>query len=575
MSILDVIASKKDSVFSKSFFVRENISEKKLNNAISSYAQDVLPERVILIVDTTLFGSAKEGWLFSLDACYIKMDEIKAKISYEEIQDVKYAKEEYVDKKGKVKTKEFVSILLKNGEEITIPPFIECKSLEELRSLLLELKEAYIKADTTKISEKLPLEDMPSEVKKAYVKIILNFALEDDNKIDKTEMREILSLIYRLKFNSQDRFELYSYMSQEGGTQEEFLKDTQKQIEIIEAKLSDISLEEVIYSLLKDLIFIKSVVQKSERDSQIFSFLVEKFNISDEKINFFEKTVKEEQKIYSDEVDDNQLKEIMSNIISNAGAVGVPLAAIFLTGSVTGLSAASITSGLAFLGFGGILGFSSMVTGIGTAITLAILTQKGLKKLTGSSEIEKARRKEFLLQEIIKQTQYSINCLMSDINYLAKNLLNALEVAKEQKKKIEKIYDKMIEREQKIKKLTNALEFLTKGGKGLSEKVNMGEKARLRIRIPKELDIEKFKNLTDEPTKRKYQEYVFQFYGKEIKQEGDKTVEKFILKRDIPREHLENLVKIFEEIGYFKLEGVTKDVSQKVSKKFSKWLGGK
>lgn len=46
-------------------FVAPNIPEKKLNGAISSYASSVNPENVIAIFDSTFFGSAKEGILFT------------------------------------------------------------------------------------------------------------------------------------------------------------------------------------------------------------------------------------------------------------------------------------------------------------------------------------------------------------------------------------------------------------------------------------------------------------------------------------------------------------------------------
>ncbi|WP_185750674.1 hypothetical protein [Clostridium sp. KNHs214] len=43
----------------------EEIPEKKLNNAISTYAESVEKTKVYALVDTTLFGSAKEGMLFT------------------------------------------------------------------------------------------------------------------------------------------------------------------------------------------------------------------------------------------------------------------------------------------------------------------------------------------------------------------------------------------------------------------------------------------------------------------------------------------------------------------------------
>ena len=48
-----------------------DISEKKLNGAISAMAPGLNPDYVLAIADTTLFGGAREGCLFTGDALYI------------------------------------------------------------------------------------------------------------------------------------------------------------------------------------------------------------------------------------------------------------------------------------------------------------------------------------------------------------------------------------------------------------------------------------------------------------------------------------------------------------------------
>lgn len=55
---------------SKGVFIKGNIPEKKLMNAIQTYANGVPPDEVILLVDDTVFGSAKEGLLMTSDAVY-------------------------------------------------------------------------------------------------------------------------------------------------------------------------------------------------------------------------------------------------------------------------------------------------------------------------------------------------------------------------------------------------------------------------------------------------------------------------------------------------------------------------
>ena len=60
------------SIVGEKVFIAPNIPEKKLNNAISSIAEGVNPEYVLAIVDTTLFGSAKEGIVFLGDRLFVR-----------------------------------------------------------------------------------------------------------------------------------------------------------------------------------------------------------------------------------------------------------------------------------------------------------------------------------------------------------------------------------------------------------------------------------------------------------------------------------------------------------------------
>lgn len=53
-------------------FARPNIPRKKLEGAISSYAPGVSPDDVLILLDDTVFGGAKEGLLITNDAIYCK-----------------------------------------------------------------------------------------------------------------------------------------------------------------------------------------------------------------------------------------------------------------------------------------------------------------------------------------------------------------------------------------------------------------------------------------------------------------------------------------------------------------------
>ena len=81
-------------------------------------------------------------------------------------------------------------------------------------------------------------------------------------------------------------------------------------------------------------------------------------------------------------IDDNHAVDAIKTAVSGMTAVGVPITAVVYSGSVAGLSAAGITSGLAALGLG--LG---MVPGIGVAILIGTAAFVGLNYIfdTGAS----------------------------------------------------------------------------------------------------------------------------------------------------------------------------------------------
>ena len=67
-------------------YISPDIPVKKLNNAIAAYGEGVQPGYVLALVDTTIFGSAKEGILLLGDRFYNSRN--KRAINYLDIKNV-------------------------------------------------------------------------------------------------------------------------------------------------------------------------------------------------------------------------------------------------------------------------------------------------------------------------------------------------------------------------------------------------------------------------------------------------------------------------------------------------------
>lgn len=74
--------------FYEKVFVKPNIPHKKLMNALG-YASDARPDDVLLLIDDTVFGGAKDGMLVTSDALYChEMMTPPIKISFKDIKEV-------------------------------------------------------------------------------------------------------------------------------------------------------------------------------------------------------------------------------------------------------------------------------------------------------------------------------------------------------------------------------------------------------------------------------------------------------------------------------------------------------
>ena len=139
-------------------------------------------------------------------------------------------------------------------------------------------------------------------------------------------------------------------------------------------------------ALMKDAIRMCRATSKGPaREQRGVRQLAEMLDLDDEKVRFIEDACEQDEKILRGELSDSQIAAVAKNFAARAASVSVPVAAVYLSGSVTGLSAAGIASGLAALGLGGVLGLSAMVSGIGVAIIVGGTAYKGVRFPAGAT----------------------------------------------------------------------------------------------------------------------------------------------------------------------------------------------
>ncbi len=535
MSVESYIKENVSDLCAKVYIVPE-IPEKMLNNAISGIAPGVNHEYVLAIADSSILVNGKNGCLFTGDSVYIRgMLEKPQSFKFETITSAEYKSIRKVKDNGKVDIKEEVILHQVDDVETSLTASlanINCKEFANLINGIIEASGEDKTFETT--SQMMPLESMNSEIKKAYLKIICNFAASDDDIIDSQEYSEILSLIVRIELDSLDRLELRNYIYQTDNKEE-----NDDLVKYLEENVPEGSFEIIKKSLLKDMIYLYRIKNEYEcwPQNKFFTTLQQQFGVKDEQIDLMMLAIKNDEEILAQRKNDSEIKKSMKEIAAKAGAVGVPLAAIYFSGSVVGMSAAGITSGLATIGMGGILGLSGMVTGIGVVVIVGVGAYKGIKKVTGLSDLENNKQRELMLQAIIKNAQKSLNYLIEDVNAISAQLMKEIQNGTESALKIEKI--------------SAMLGMLSKGAQTTTAKITHAEIEAIIAQLPPKLDIVRLKELTKEATKEKLKTFVLACYIETEKIVDDGGVRSvYILSDKLALNTYEQLYSVLDNIGY-------------------------
>lgn len=540
--------------FSKQLTVAPEIPEKKLNNAVRAFGFDVGVNMIVALYDSTLMGSGKDGILFSGErVIYKPVFQDPIAMMYEDIDCAD------VELRGKEADKPVLVVSMKDGTAIEINETIgvEHSVLAEVITHVAQNVEEYAEEN-----QLLTLAELSEELKQAYLQVVINLAYSDDGQVDDKEFAEILMLMTRMELRPETRFALRSYIMKDQSTPLIPLADL---IAIIDKECPASEQKALHISLVKDLISVYKGTQNG--DVATFAFLQEHrdlFAVSDEEIELAEMAIDNDRKMLSGDYDDDAMVKSLKELSSKAAAVGVPLGAVYLSGSVVGMSAAGLTSGLATLGFGGALGLSGMATGIGVAVLLGVGAYKGMQHLTGANELDKSKRRAMMLTEVIKQTQLTISLLMSDINYIVEKLNGAITQADGQKEQIQKI--------------GVMLNQYVKACKSLTEQNNELQRGQARMRCPKALDMDKLISLTKEPTKQEARELIVSRYVKTsivVKtKDGEEEKQQLQLMPGLSVADLDEIADAFQAIGYFDMTSVVSGaVSQGADKAKEKLKG--
>lgn len=536
--------------------IAPQIDEKKLNNAVKAFAFTGSPSTVVALFDNTLLGTGKDGILFTGEQLiYRESFSNPVKVPFSSIALVEYV--ETVTGRKNDKTEKSLLIHRKEAADLPITGLLNCnyrELAETLQTCVQDFSE--FKEERQLVS----IDELGESLKVAYVQVVINMAYDNDQVVDDKEFSEILQLMTRLDLSSNARFTLRAYMT---SSDEQIPLVTL--LEHINTNSPAGQIKALHFSLVKDLINI--YYSTGGRDTAQFAFLQknrELLKVSDDEIDLAVMAIKNDYDMLRDDLTDEQIISALKGLSAKAAAVGTPLAAVYLSGSVVGMSAAGLTSGLASLGMGGLLGMSGMMTGIGVAVLIGMGTYAGMRKLTGANELTRSKRRELMLNEVIKQTQLTISLVMKDINFITVKLNESIQAHGAQ--------------DAKIKQLMGLMSQMTNAGTVLTEKTSSAQISAIKLRCAQFLDESKLRSLTREPTKVELYDWILGFYEERSvmtsNEAGEETTEvKLCIKHNRNSKQLESLARAFEAIGYFNVSdvllGTASEAASKAREKLS------
>ncbi len=214
-----------------------------------------------------------------------------------------------------------------------------------------------------------PLEKYSENEQIAYLSILSAVCYVDKEFRDE-EKRQLDVLLAQLKISDVGKAKIYSSVFY-------FLdEDKLANLEVIQ-NLGNTDLK---YTLISDLCLFSLVDSTfTDKEYQYILGIGEALGITKEQVDAIKSVQENLHKIKDILPNSEKFKRLITDSAANLAAVGVPIAAIAASGSVFGLGAAGITSGLAALG--ALVGGGMLVGAVVVVPAIAIGAAYGVKKL--------------------------------------------------------------------------------------------------------------------------------------------------------------------------------------------------
>lgn len=416
--------------------VHSGIPSHKQEGAVEVYAKGVDPDRILFLYDDTVLGTARTGFVVTDSALYLHDDHASYEVRFNRIESWKQTEEIVEQGKGDSVLERHIEVSTRD-QTIQIPHSTGMLDWANVGNLLGALVALRQEGKTKDVDGPITFEYLPDETKLTYIEAIIWLVHHDDGSIDVGEFRELRLLMTQLNFSAGLRRRVLAAME---SAHELVLAGTLDRLNDTAPKGAE---RAIAFSLVKDMVRVFEAANAKGDEAAESPQIAEAcrlLDIGEEQLQVIYDGVELDRKIFDGSVGSDELKKVAEGLASKAAAVGVPIAAIYMSGSVVGLSAAGMTSGLAALGFGGLLGLSSMATGVGIAVLLGVGAYQGIRwALSGNDEKKRSQLRNLMLNEVLRKHQQAMADLGEDLAYFAQTIIEITRNRVENELKIERL----------------------------------------------------------------------------------------------------------------------------------------
>ena len=525
----------KESALPTGLSISPGISQKVAINAASKICGGINPANIIAVIDTTVFGSGKEGCAFTGTDLYIR--EVLAKPRQVPFNGLVSASYDVVEtKNGDTVSKNYVlSFTYDDDRVIRFESLSKTEHYPILAEIMNDLngqvEEIEINNQTAK------LEDMGDEIIGLYLMIVTAYLKSDAGIIDPGEYKELMSLMARTKVSKALAEDL-----RESRLSVDVKLDYRDLIDRLDAALARDKIDptNIHQSLFFDLLGTRDAAEEIWKKDAVLNDIKEQLGISDKAAEFGLRNLQQSKTLIESRMTDSQFKDAAKELGALAGGAGVAIGALAITG---GGSLASGLFTLALASTGGMLLGLAAIGGIGYG------AYKGIKYFSGTSELEKSGIRVEALRRALENNKATTTYIIEDINELngkIQEILNEMSASNDLDAEI----DALLNLSGFVNNVSNSAMSICQDSDKKNYEIHI---AKLPLLLPKSRYAELVKKDINQVD---INDFVYSVYKETVEVDNsnpDMPIEKTVYKRDEELDYdvAEKLYTIFESIGLY------------------------